>query len=137
MEVNRWSRILIALLALTGGLGTGPRGLAAEYVVYSTFRAIDMGGSAEPPPKDYYVNMGKAQGVREGTILEVFRRTPTYDLLTEKLYKDVTFPIARLRVIHAENAAAIARLDKPLPAANTPSAAPVTPMMGDLVQIAE
>ena len=52
--------------------------------------------------KDYYVNMGKTQGVHEGSILEVTRKVATYDLLSERLYKEVTFPIAKLRVIHTE-----------------------------------
>ncbi len=77
--------------------------------------------------------MGTAQGLRVGSVLEVQRKTPTYDLSNQKLYKDVSFPIARLKVIHAESNASIARLEKMLPADKTPVISPNAVMVGDFV----
>ena len=107
---------------------------AAEYVVYSVYRGIDLGTPGETPQKDYYINMGTSQGVHEGTVLNVFRRISTYDLLTEKLFKDVTFPIAKVKVIHAESGVAIARLEKMNAPEKSPSTTPAAIMIGDIVK---
>ena len=110
---------------------------ASEFVVYSVYRGLDLGGSQEPPQKDFFVNLGSAQGAKAGSILRVSRKLATYDVLNEKLYKDVTFPIAELRVIHAEGNAAICRLEKMLPADKTPTLAYRTVMVGDSVSLAK
>jgi hypothetical protein len=130
-------RIITFLLALAAVLGAPRMTSAADYVVYSVYRELDLGNPGEAPQKDFYVNMGTAQGVHSGMTLKVFRRVSTYDLLSEKLYRDVSFPIARIKVIHAENNAAIARLEKMLPEAATPAYSPRAVMVGDLVEITE
>jgi hypothetical protein len=107
---------------------------SADFVVYSVYKELDMGNPGETPQKDFYVNLGSAQGVRAGSKLEVLRRLSSYDLQTEKLYKEVTFPIAHLKIIHVEPNAAIARLDKMLAADKTPAMTPRAVMIGDLVR---
>jgi hypothetical protein len=108
---------------------------SADFVVYSVYKPIDLGNPGETPQKDFYVNMGSSNGLRDGATLEVIRKVATYDLLSEKLYKDVSFPIARLKVIHVEENAAIARLDQLFPADKTPSVAYRAVMVGDIVQV--
>jgi hypothetical protein len=109
---------------------------SADFVVYSVYRGLDLGNPGEaPPPKDFYVNAGSTQGVHVGSVLEVLRKVPTYDLQTEKLYKDITFPIARIKVIHAENNASVARLEKMLPPDKSPATTPYAVMVGDLVRM--
>lgn len=132
------TKVLIALtiIALTGVLAPRTTG-AADYVIYSVYKELDLGNPGETPQKDFYVNMGTAQGIHEGTSLKVFRRVSTYDLMSEKLYRDVSFPIARIKVIHAESNAAIARLEKMLPDATTPAYSPHAVMVGDLVEVAQ
>jgi hypothetical protein len=108
---------------------------SADFVVYSVYKAIDLGNPGEIPQKDYYVNMGTTNGLHNGATLEVIRKVATYDLLSEKLYKDISFPIARLKVIHVEQNAAVARLEQVLPADKTPAVANRAVMVGDVVQI--
>ena len=128
---------MIWMLAIAGSIVALPgRAAADDFTVYSVYNALDLGNPGEKPAKDFYVNMGRSHGVKEGTILEVSRRTPTYDVVSEKLYKEVTFPIARLKVIHVEPTAAIARLEKMLPEDKTPAINPRAVMVGDLVKIA-
>lgn len=117
-------------------LVASPLAKGQEFVVYSVYRALDLGNSDEASLKDYYVNMGSKDGVSKGAVLEVRRRTATYDLINQKLYKDVAFPIATLRVIHVESSAAIARLEKMTPPEKTPAISPRTIMVGDIVQLA-
>lgn len=111
-------------------------GADSQYTVYSVYQALSLGNPGEVPQKDFYVNMGESQGVREGSHLEVMRRVPTYDLISEKLYKDMVFPIARLRVIHVESTTAVARLEKMFSPEKTPAISPRAVMVGDLVQLA-
>ena len=134
----RWLWTILSMLVAAGSIIALPsESGAADFTVYSVYKALDLGNPGEIPQKDYYVNMGQSQGVHDGSILEVMRKISTYDLLSEKLYKDVTFPIARLKVIHAEGYAAIARLDKLAPTEKTPAITPRAVMVGDYVRIAQ
>lgn len=122
--------ILIALSVF----GMSISASADDFVVYSVYKGLDFGNPGEVPQKDFYVNMGTAQGLTKGSTLEVYRRAPTYDLSTQKLYRDAMFPIARIKVIHAENGLAIARLDQLFPADRTPVTSPSAVMVGDVVR---
>jgi hypothetical protein len=62
------------------------------------------------------------------------RKQATYDMTSQKLYKDIVFPVATLKVIHVESNAAIARLDKLASAEESPATTPRAVMVGDLVQ---
>jgi hypothetical protein len=128
----------LSLLIVAGSIVALPNESdAADYTVYSVYKALDLGNPGEVPQKDYYVNMGKQQGVHDGSVLEVVRKVSTYDLLSEKLYREVSFPIAKLKVIHTESNAAIARVQKMLPPDKTPAITPRAVMVGDRVRIAE
>lgn len=116
---------------------TPPTAQAADFVVYSIYQGVDLGDSQNTPKKDYFLNMGSSNGVRPGMVIEVSRRAPTYDSISEKLYQEVTFPIARLKVIHVEQRAAIARLERILPADSTPAISPRAVMVGDLVRVVQ
>lgn len=131
----RWIWTILTLMAVGGILAIPSRVKADDFVVYSVYKNVDLGNPDEPPQKDFYINMGSNQGVHEGSTIEVLRKIATYDLLTEKLYRDIAFPIAHLKVIHVETTAAIARLDSMLPADKTPAASPRAVMAGDLVRL--
>ena len=74
-----------------------------------------MGADGENPPKDYYVNMGTQNGVSKGSVLEVIRRMSTYDVENQQVYQDMSYPIARITIIHAEKDVAVGRLQQMLP----------------------
>src|SRR5690606_39652968 len=99
--------LCIAAAIFTASAVAIPTALSDDAIVYSVYKGMDLGNPNEHVQKDYFVNVGTNQGIRVGTILEVARKTPTYDLTTDKLYKDLIFPFALLRVIHAEKDAAI------------------------------
>ncbi len=127
---------VVVIVGLAAGMGNSFYAHSEEATVYSVFRGLDLGNPGETPQKDYYVSVGTSAGVQEGTVLEVLRKNSTYDALTEKLYRDVTFPVATLKVIHAESHVAIARLEKMIPQDKTPVISPVAVMLGDIVRIA-
>jgi len=131
MTKNKNTFLGIAVLAASL-MPTVPR--ANEAIVYSVYKGIDLGNPNDATQKDYFINLGTNNGIEEGSVVEVSRRAPSYDLTTEKLYKDLVFPIARLKVIHAEKDAAIARLEKLYPADKTPVLNPRAVIVGDIVK---
>ena len=110
---------------------------AEEFQVYSVYSPIDLGQGSEAVRKDYYINMGSSSGLKKGMSLEVVRKLPTYDVANEKLYKDVSFSIAVIKVIHVESQVSIARLEKLLPLDQTPVSSPQAVMVGDRVRISQ
>ncbi|MBU6375479.1 MAG: hypothetical protein KGQ59_05745 [Bdellovibrionales bacterium] len=155
MGVARWSAWMAGFF-LVAALFTGllisslwflvPKATAAEALVYSVYQGVDLGDPPGETPdpkaprvsmKDYFINVGTAQGIRNGTVLEVSRKMPTYDLLGEKLYKEIVFPIGTVKVIHVEAGVAIARLEKLFASDKTPVSSPRAIMVGDLVRKAD
>lgn len=129
-------KIIATLIAATLAIIFPTSTNAAEHVVYSVYKGLDFGNPDEVPQKDFYVNIGTSNGVRSGSILKVIRKVPTYDVTSQKLYKDLSFPIATLKVIHVENNAAVARLDKIVDPLESPAVTPRAVMVGDQVQVA-
>lgn len=125
---------ILTSLTLAALISLSPEARADDFIVYSVYQTVDLGNPGETISKDYYVNMGSAQGLRPGSILEVARKTSTYDLTSEKLYKDVSFPIGKLKVLHVEGQVAIARLDAMYAEDKTPAISPRSVMVGDLVR---
>ena len=105
-----------------------------NFVIYSIYHQIPMGVHGEVLERDLFINMGTSNGVKKGSTLEVIRQVTTYDLSRKKSYKDLTFPIAELNVIHSEPHASIARVKKMLPLKETPILLPNSVMIGDTVR---
>jgi hypothetical protein len=110
---------------------------ANDYSVYEVFRAVDLGESDRPPPKEIFINMGSNQGVKKGSILDVYRKIASYDNLTEKLAGEHVIPVGRIKVIHADEKTAIARVDRFVSLEQEPALLPQAIMIGDLVRQAE
>jgi hypothetical protein len=129
---------MIMILAVAGGIAVFPAvGNASDFIVYSVYKDLDLGNPGVVPHKDFYINMGSANGIHPGSVVEVVRKSSTYDLANQKLYKDVSFPIATLKVIHVETNAAIARLEKIYSAEKTPATSPRAVMVGDNIRVQE
>lgn len=116
---------------------TGSRAFATETrsaTVFSVFKSLDMGTPGEASQKDFYIGLGSNQGVHEGSLIEVTRKLPVYDLVSEKLYKDMVYKVARLKVIHSESSASVARLEKIYPLDQVPALFNHAVMVGDQVK---
>lgn len=112
-------------------------GNAAEFTVYSVYQHLDLGNENEKPQKDYYINMGTEHGLRKGSIVTVIKRVPTYDAVSEKLYREMAFPYARMKIVHAEQNLSVARVEKFLPMETVPAVNPQAIMVGDIVRLSE
>jgi hypothetical protein len=110
---------------------------AAEHSVYEVFRAVDLGESERQPPKEIFVDMGSLHGVRKGSVLDVYRKISSFNNLTEKFASDHVVPVGKLRVIHADEKTAIARMDRFVSPEQELALLPQAIMIGDLVRLAD
>lgn len=85
---------------------------ARNHLIYTVEEEVPMGYENEITKKNYYVNMGANQGVKPGTILDVFRiisKSNPYDNLKRVNYK---VKIGELKVLHSDEEAAIGSIKK-------------------------
>jgi hypothetical protein len=131
------NRILFGLLiiVLSGQTSFANEGFSPESSVYSIYQGLNFGAPGELTQKDFYVNIGSNQGVTLGSRLKVFRHAPTFDLVAQQVFREVTFPIAIVKVIHVESGVAIARLESFLPSSEAAAISPRAIMVGDLVKL--
>ncbi len=115
----------------------GSRVQAGEPTVYPVFRPIDLGETQVAPPRDIFITIGANQGVKKGTLLDVYRRISSFDNLTQKHMGDHMIPVGRLRVIHSDEGTAIARLDNLVSIEKEPALLPQAVMIGDVVRVAK
>ena len=108
--------------------------LAEEFNVYQVYRAVDLGESDVSPPKDIFINMGSQQGIKKGSILDVYRKISSFDNLTQKHMGDSMIPVGRVKVIHVDDKIAIARADKFVSVDQEPALLPQAVMIGDVVR---
>lgn len=107
------------------------------FSVYQVYQNIPLGTASENSgQKNYYLNLGKAQGIEVGDLVEVYRRIPMVHNLERRYYQDLSFPFAQLKIIHTQWSASIGKLDKFLPEEETPTIAyPKAIMVGDEVRM--
>lgn len=117
---------LICFQALSSEL---PRGVSGS--IYDVFRPFSVEG--RKIDKDYYLTLGGEQGLKVGDQLEVLRRMPSWNALSEQLQEDIVFPIAYLQIIHVQRKTAVARLKSRISDKNTPGYSPREIMVGDIV----
>ncbi len=85
---------------------------AKDYIIYAISHQLPMTNKQESRTKDMYVNLGKAQGVQEGTILDVYRiQTEQNPFESNKRYT-YKIKIGEIKVIHSDGEAAIGRVAK-------------------------
>ncbi len=91
-------------------LFTTSMSFARDYIIFSIVQEFPMGAPGEQLKKNYYVNLGKVQGVEEGTTLNVYRQISRNDPFETKKRYSYNVKIGELKVLHAEQNAAIASL---------------------------
>jgi hypothetical protein len=86
--------------------------VSAEFIIYSIVQDIPMGHENEVVKKNYYVNIGQNQGVRNGTSLNVVRLISRQDPYESKRRFNYNVNIGKLKVIHAEEKGSVTVLEK-------------------------
>lgn len=85
---------------------------AREHQIYSIAQEIPMGYKDEIIKKNYYVNMGQNQGVSSGTVLDVYRIISILNPYDNQRRMNHRVKIGEIKVLHAEDDAAIGTLVK-------------------------
>ena len=108
--------------------------IAGEYKVFGIRTDFPM-ADGQPLFRDVYVNMGTNQGIKNGSTLEAYRVVTTVDEINQKTGRNISFKIAKLKVIHAESDLAVARVSEFLPPDSTPLGSFTNVMVGDEVEV--
>jgi hypothetical protein len=112
------------------------RATAGDFVVTSVIRNFPM-TSGDPVYRDFYINAGKNNGLKNGVKLEAIRKIAAFDNVNNRIMGDTKVPIAKLKVIHVDETVSIARLLEYNSKEKAPLAGAEGVMVGDLVQVAE
>lgn len=81
---------------------------ARSYVIFSMAQDLSMGFDNEVIRKNYYVNLGTAQGIKKDSILDVFRIISIQNPYDNKKRVNYKVKIGELKVLHSSSDAAIA-----------------------------
>jgi len=123
---------VLFMIALTF---TATMAIAKDYVIYSIAQDIPMGNKDEVIKKNFYVDMGKSQGVKQGTILDVFRVVSVLDPYESKKRYNHRIKIGEMKVLHAEDSSAIGVLNKLEEGEEAPVFEIGKMMIGDIVTV--
>ncbi|MBF0207961.1 MAG: hypothetical protein HQK53_13865 [Oligoflexia bacterium] len=86
---------------------------AGEYVIFSIFQDVPMGIKGEKLRKNYYVNMGQNQGVKNGTTLDVSRIVSVFNpYLVNGQFSNFTIKVGEIDVIFTDNDHSVAVMRK-------------------------
>ncbi len=121
-------RVILSLLILV------PQVYATEVIVFDCRRPIAM-SDKEKPQKDFYLNAGVEMGLKKGVTLNVQRRVPLYNTVTNSSAGDLQLHVAKIKIIHVQNRLSVARLVNE----NTPMDLPILEdsyiLIGDRVDL--
>ena len=126
-------KLLPLVLILISALASPTLLFAREFVIYSVSQDLPMGTADEKIKKNYYVDIGEQQGVREGVLLDVHRMISIEDPYQGKKRYNHRVKIGTLKVLHVEEDTSIARADSFKNDENTPVMEINNFMIGDQV----
>jgi hypothetical protein len=112
---------------------TASMAIAKDYVIYSIAQDFPMGNKDEQLRKNFYVDMGKNQGLSKGTVLDVFRVISVLDPYESKKRFSHRIKVGELKVLQAEDSSSIGTLNKLEKDDETPVLDVSTLMIGDVV----
>lgn len=114
---------------------TSPVTFSKDYVIYSIAQDIPMGNKDEVIRKNFYIDMGTSQGVKKGSILDVYRVVSVLDPYESKKRFNHRIKIGEVKVLHAEDTSAISVLNKLEEGEDTPVFEVGKMMIGDIVSV--
>jgi hypothetical protein len=128
-------RILKSILLLIICMMFVQTSYGRDYIIYSVSQQLPMGNKEQKLRKNYYVNMGSEQGLKEGSKLDVFRIVSRYNPYDDSKRVNYKVRIGTLEVLHVEDEAAITRSNSLLLDDNDPVLSIDRFMIGDRVDI--
>ncbi len=114
---------------------TANMAIAKDYVIYSISQDIPMGHKDEIIRKNFYVDMGSNQGIKKGSILDVYRVVSVLDPYESKKRFNHRIKIGEVKILHSEDSSAIGMLNKLEDSEDTPVFEVGKMMIGDIVAV--
>ncbi len=114
---------------------TASMAIAKDYVIYSIAQDLPMGNKGEVIRKNFYVDMGTNQGLKKGSLLDVYRVVSILDPYESKKRYNHRVKIGEVKILHAEDSSAIASLNKLEETDETPVFEIGKMMIGDIVAV--
>lgn len=110
-------------------------GKSETFRIYNIAREIPLTSEQKTRKKNFYLNFGQQQGVQTGTEVNVLRVISTTDPYDGKKRVNYKVKVAKLKVLHAQENASIATLQRVYDGASSPYFDIPSPMIGDLVEV--
>lgn len=85
---------------------------AKDFVIFSMTQDLSMGQEDEVIRKNYYVNLGKGQGVTKDSVLDVHRIISVQNPYDNKKRVNYKVKIGELKVVHSSDEASIAMVHR-------------------------
>lgn len=82
--------------------------IASDYTIYSVEHELPMTNDLDVIQKNYYINMGEKQGIKEGTLLDVYRIVVLNDPYNREKRYVHKMKVGQLEVIHKDSDTSIA-----------------------------
>ncbi|MBP9680429.1 MAG: hypothetical protein KBD76_03405 [Bacteriovorax sp.] len=123
----------LPVLIMVALVFTASMAIAKDYVIYSIAQDIPMGNPKEIIRKNYYIDMGKNQGVNKGAVLDVFRVVSVLDPYENKKRFNHKIKVGEVKILHAEESSSIATMSKLENEEDTPVLEIGKLMIGDVV----
>jgi hypothetical protein len=123
-----WPILFMVTLVFTASMA-----IAKDYVIYSISQDIPMGVEKEVLRKNFYIDMGKNQGVTKGSVLDVYRVISVLDPYESKKRFNHKVKIGEVKVLHSEDTSSIGVLNKLESEEETPVFEVGKLMIGDVV----
>jgi hypothetical protein len=120
--------LIMVILTFTASMA-----IAKDYIIYSISQDIPMGYDKEIIRKNYYIDMGKNQGVAKGSVLDVYRVISVLDPYESKKRFNHKIKIGEVKVLHSEETSSIGVLQKIESEEETPVFEIGKLMIGDVV----
>ena len=112
---------------------TASMAIAKDYVIYSISQDIPMGVEKEVLRKNFFIDMGKNQGVSKGSVLDVFRVISVLDPYESKKRFNHKIKIGEVKILHTEESSSIGIVNKIENPEETPVFEIGKLMIGDVV----
>ena len=90
-----------------------------DYVIYSIDQDFPMGNKGEVLKKNYFINIGENQGIRQGTLLNVYRSVFKINPQSSKQTHNHFIKVGKIRVLHVDQTSSIAKKEIFLSGQNT------------------
>ena len=134
---NHWPLWVAIVLAALVIILQGYVAMADEHMQFQIFevrKKLQM-TSQDPLIRDYYVNAGQGQGLKEGAYVTVYRKTPLNDPYKQETQAHVEIPVGTMKVIFSDKTMSIGRIQSIRAAKESPVLDGDSFMVGDRIDM--